>query len=65
MLRNAYKVDFWDTDQMADMILALCENDSLAHTMWQESYKEYQSQSWNKSVQVMKQRYHHAVGVGA
>lgn len=63
VLRNAYKVDFWDTDQMADMILALCENDSLASTMWEESYKEYKAQSWNKSVDVMRQRYHHVIGV--
>lgn len=65
VLRNAYKVDFWDTEQMADMILALCQNPSLARTMWQESYKEYESQSWTKSVTIMKQRYHHAVGVAA
>ena len=62
VLRNAFKVDFWDTDKMADMILALCENGSLAHTMWHESYKEYKAQSWNKSVDVMRQRYHHVVG---
>ena len=62
VLRNAYKVDFWDTEQMADMILALCEHPSLARTMWQESYKEYENQSWSKSVEVMRHRYHHAVG---
>jgi glycogen(starch) synthase len=63
VLRNAYKVDFWDTEKMADMILALCQNQSLARTMWQESFKEYEQQSWNKSVEVMQHRYHHAVGV--
>jgi glycogen(starch) synthase len=62
VLRNAYKVDFWDTDQMADMILSLCEHPSLARTMWQESYREYQNQTWAKSVEIMQHRYHHAVG---
>lgn len=62
VLRNCYKVDFWDTDQMADMILSLTRNPSLARTMWEESYKEYQSQSWTKSIDVMMRRYHHAVG---
>lgn len=62
VLKNCYKVDFWDTDQMADMILALCNNPSLAKTMWAESYKEYQNQSWNKSTNIMKDRYHHAIG---
>lgn len=62
VLKNCFKVDFWDTAQMADMILALCENDSLAKTMWVNSYQEYKSQSWQKSAEVMSHRYHHAVG---
>ncbi len=65
VIRNCYKVDFWDTDRMADMIVSLTSNDSLANTMWQESYKECQNHSWEKSVSVMKQRYHHAVGANA
>ncbi len=65
VLRNAYKVDFWDTEQMADMILALCQHPALARTMWQESYREYQEQSWSKSVDIMKHRYHHAVGASS
>lgn len=65
VLRNCFKVDFWDTDQMADMILAITQNDSLAHTMWQNSYIEYREQSWRKSADLMTQRYHHAVGAKA
>lgn len=57
VLENCFKVDFWDTDQMADMILNLCENDSLAHEMWRNSYKEYMSQSWSKSAAVMHDSY--------
>lgn len=63
VLQNCFKVDFWDTHQMSDMILSLCENDALASTMWQNSYHEYNSQSWQKSVDKMHSRYHHAVGV--
>ncbi|MCA9324117.1 glycosyltransferase family 4 protein [Candidatus Saccharibacteria bacterium] len=64
VLKNCFKVDFWDTNQMADMILSVCENEGLARSMWEESYIEYQSQSWKKSVSVMKHRYHHAIGAG-
>lgn len=62
VLNNCFKVDFWDTDEMSDMILSIVENDSLAQTMWRNSYEEYKSQSWAKSADIMKLRYHHAVG---
>jgi glycogen synthase len=65
VLQNCFKVDFWDTDQMADMILALAENDSLAHTMWLNSYHEYKAQSWAKSARKMTDRYQHAVGAAS
>jgi glycosyltransferase involved in cell wall biosynthesis len=57
VLQNCFKVDFWDTHQMADMILALCENDSLARTMWEHSYDEYISQNWSKSADIMHDNY--------
>jgi len=63
VLKNCFKVDFWDTEQMADMILSLCENDSLAHEMWRNSYKEYTSQSWSKSAVVMHDTYKKHSGV--
>jgi glycosyltransferase involved in cell wall biosynthesis len=62
VLQNCFKVDFWDTDQMADMILALAENNSLSRTMWINSYHEFRSQSWAKSARKMTERYHHAIG---
>jgi glycosyltransferase involved in cell wall biosynthesis len=65
VLQNAFKVDFWDTDQMADMILALTTNDSLANTMWQNSYHEYKSQSWSKSTDKMRDIYHQTHKVNA
>ncbi len=62
VLSNCFKVDFWDSHQMTDMILSLCENEGLAKTMWQNSYNEYTSQSWQKSVDTMHSRYHHVTG---
>jgi glycogen(starch) synthase len=61
VLRNCYKVDFWDTDKMADMMLSLVNNPSLAKTMWEESYQEYKNQNWVKSANLMKDHYIHAV----
>lgn len=63
VLRNCFKVDFWDTDQMADMILSITGNKSLADTMWRNSYAEYQSQSWANSARVMNERYIQTSGV--
>lgn len=63
VLQNCFKVDFWDKAQMADMILSLANNTSLARTMWENSYSEYANMSWDKSVSVMKHRYHHAAGI--
>lgn len=57
VLKNCFKVDFWDINQMADMILALVNNPSLASTMWQNSFDEYISQSWEKSAQKMTHSY--------
>ena len=65
VLQNCFKVDFWDTEKMADMILAITEHESLAHTMWQSSYSEYKNQSWAKSARKMTERYNHAVGVSS
>ncbi len=58
VLNNCFKVDFWDTALMADMILSLTGNDSLARTMWKNSYDEYTAQSWSHSAQKMKDSYH-------
>ncbi|MFT4532047.1 MAG: glycogen(starch) synthase [Candidatus Saccharimonadales bacterium] len=57
VLQNCYKVDFWDTEQMADMILSVVENESLAESMWESSYTEYKNNSWDKSVALMKDKY--------
>lgn len=62
ILQNCFKVDFWDTDQMADMILAITRNEPLAHTMWLNSYHEYRNQSWAKSARKMTHQYSYAIG---
>ena len=61
VLRNCFKVDFWDTDKMADMMLSLVNSPSLAQTMWEQSYDEYKNLSWEDSANKMKYHYAHAL----
>jgi len=65
VIKNCYKVDFWDTDKMANMMLQLVEHDSLRKTMWHESYNEYKALSWDASVDKMHSQYAHAIGAAA
>lgn len=62
ILKNCFKVDFWDTDQMADMILSLLKNDVLAKAMCLSSYQELKNQSWSLSANLMIDHYNHTVG---
>jgi glycogen synthase len=57
VIRNALKVDFWDINLMADMILKVVENDSLASSLWQNAFIEYQSLSWQKSAGKVNDHY--------
>lgn len=57
VLHNSFKVDFWDVDMMADMILQIVEHDSLRHELWSNAYTEYSNMSWQQSANDMKQQY--------
>lgn len=57
VLRNCLKADFWDTDKLADLVLQVCEHDSLRNELWRNSFIEYQNQSWRKSAEIMKTQY--------
>lgn len=48
VLKNCFKVDFWDTDEMANKIIALIRYDSLADTMRQSSKREIQLFTWDR-----------------
>jgi glycogen(starch) synthase len=49
MIKNALKVDFWDTDDMANKMVALVQNDELRDELHRNSYHEYMSHSWHDS----------------
>ncbi len=48
VLKNCFKVDFWDTDEMANKIIALLRYDSLHSTMRQSSKREVQLFTWDR-----------------
>lgn len=48
VLKNCFKVDFWDTDEMANKIIALLRYDSLRDSMRQSSKREVQLFTWDR-----------------
>lgn len=57
ILHNCLKVDFWDTDQMANKIHAVVSSPALAKTLHQNSYQEYIALNWNHSVEKLLKIY--------
>ncbi|HUP26478.1 MAG TPA: glycosyltransferase family 4 protein [Candidatus Limnocylindrales bacterium] len=49
VLTNCLKVDFWDTDEMANQITAVVQNDGLRDALHANSMREYEQLSWNKA----------------
>lgn len=48
VLKNAFKVDFWDTDEMANKIIALLRYPPLRETLGQSSKREVQLFTWDR-----------------
>lgn len=46
ILKNTIKVDFWDSQNMADAILGLLKYPSVKETMSSEAYKELSNMTW-------------------
>jgi glycosyltransferase involved in cell wall biosynthesis len=49
VLRNCLKVDFWDIDEMANLIAGVMQNDSLRNELWQNSFRELNQLSWDQA----------------
>ncbi|MCK4997406.1 glycosyltransferase family 4 protein [Candidatus Pacearchaeota archaeon] len=50
ILRNTLKVDFWDTDKMANQIVALLNHKSLKKVMSEKGQTEVNSLTWDEPV---------------
>lgn len=49
IIKNALKVDFWDTDEMANQIVAVIRSEALHDELHANALREYTSHSWNES----------------
>jgi len=57
ILTHALKVDFWDTDDMANKILAVLRHDPLQRTLRQHGQIEVQKLSWLESAKGLRDIY--------
>lgn len=57
VISHALKVDFWDTDRMANNILAIIQHQSLKETLQWEGWKQVQGITWDKAAKKMKELY--------
>jgi glycosyltransferase involved in cell wall biosynthesis len=57
VLKNALKVDFWNTDALSDAICALLNYDSLSKTFVREGNKEVEKLKWEHAALNTKRIY--------
>jgi len=48
VIKNSLKVDFWDTDEMANKIISVLDHPSLKETLATEGGREARAQVWDK-----------------
>lgn len=65
MISTAFKVDFWDTQAIADRILAVAEHDSLAESMRDGGLHEISRMSYATCASKTMQTYSSVVGANA
>lgn len=61
VLMNCLKVDFWDIDEMTNMITAVMQNDVLRDELWQNSFREYRHMSWEAASRRVHELYQNHV----
>lgn len=65
ILSGAFKIDFWDTLQIADVMISVVRNPSLSETMVQTSYIDFHKQSWLQAAHKTENTYRSAIGAFA
>lgn len=58
VLGNCLKVDFWDTHEMANQIVAVVRHDALRRELTAGAYRELRSLNWHKPAQRISDIYH-------
>jgi len=57
VISHALKVDFWDTDEMANNILAVIRHPALKETLQKEGFAQAQGVTWDKAAKKLKALY--------
>lgn len=65
VLHNVLKFDFWDTQRLANQILALAEQPSLQQELLHNATQEFQAFSWRSVADTCLDIYHKSVAAGA
>ena len=65
LLKNCLKVDFWDTAEMANQILAVVTQDALRRELTAGAYRELQSLSWSRPAGRLRDMYREHLPAGA
>lgn len=66
VLLNCLKVDYWDIDEMANLITAVMQNDDLRDELLRNARAEYEQLSWDDAGHKVHQVYHsHVAGAAA
>lgn len=65
VIQNCLKVDFWDTDEMANQIVSVLRSDALRDELHRNSLNEYDRLSWDESADKLFDMYrrHHRLVV--
>lgn len=58
VITHALKVDFWDTDETANKILAVIRHPVLKHTLSHEGRRQASTVTWDKAAKKLKGIYH-------
>ena len=62
ILTNCIKVDYWDTQALADAIYSICNNDSLFNYLSKEGKREVDQITWEKVGAWIRQLYRQTLG---
>lgn len=66
VLQNCLKVDFWDTNEMANQITAVMQSDALRDELQRNAHAEYDRLSWDEASQKVHRLYRaHIAGAAA
>ncbi len=57
VLKNCLKVDFWDTDKMADQIVNFVRHDGLGNSLLANVQMELRKMSWDNSADILMNTY--------